>query len=156
MEREGAALFHGQMIGLSPAEEAMVRVSLFLKGSMRVTLLLVVDKVIDVESLTQALQVLQRRHPVLCCRLTAAEPNSKLDASAKFFLRVDSDLQIPVSASKFAGNVKQERLIDECLAVWSERIDRQPLQLGGSVACVSFLKELLHSSVTRPPLYIVG
>ena len=95
--RGGSVLFNGQLLELSPAEESMIRVSAFLKGLMRVSLVLVFEgEVCTGTGLTEALLKLQHLHPILRSTVVP-ESGGQIDVTTKLVIKVDDSMRLPVA-----------------------------------------------------------
>lgn len=102
-DRQGVAVAHGQRLQLTPAEAAMVKVSMFMNGSMKVTTVSVMTGEVTLEQLQTAAAALQRHHPVLRSKvmLASSEPAT---ITSTFVLQVDERLKLPVIVHNPASN----------------------------------------------------
>ena len=163
--RVGQVPYHGQVLGLSPCEDAMVKVSYFLHGSMKVTNVLVIEGKVDRLQLSAALNGLQAIHAVLQCKIVTLNddtndddkysPSSTLSEtsiqeSSSFALEVDNSLDIPLQYIDIApdrdATTTAFDIDKEALKVWSSKIEKTPLQIGYPVASVTVISSSASSS----------
>jgi hypothetical protein len=102
-DRCGASVTNGQRVQLSPAEAAMVKVSLFMSGSMKVTTVSVITGGVTLDQLQHAAEAMQRRHPVLRSKVVLASP-PPATVTSTFILEVDESIRLPVAIHSPASN----------------------------------------------------
>jgi len=123
---------HQQRIRLSPCEDAMAKISLLLKGSNKVTNIMILEgHYIDKETVSCAVKHLQKLHPFLRSKLVKEDqsiPHASLDRSSLLVLEMDDDLELSVAEHQSPA---QEPAWQE---LWQRYIEKQPLQLGEGVA----------------------
>lgn len=128
--RGGTTVFNGQLLELSPTEESMIRVSKFLKGLMRVSLVLIFEgEVCTGTDLTETLLKLQQLHPIL--RSTVIPESDIVDVTTKLFIKVDDSIRLSVTTHD--GSAFKD--INEAWnSVWSGYVEKAPYVFGEALA----------------------
>jgi hypothetical protein len=149
--RAGVAPHAGQLMELSPAEDAMARVAMALRGSMRVTLAAVLETSgvgappVGAGALRAAVASLAAAHPVLRCTLvsvpTAAEGPAPAAAARRLSLRVidgagGGSAAVPVHVHTAPCGAEAGAAAQ---AVWREQIEKASLALGAPLARVDLV-----------------
>lgn len=138
--RKGSQSYQGQYLELSPSEDAMVRVSMFLKGCMKVSNTIILDREIDNVALRSAVNQAQATRPILKSKITALNELNDGENS-QIVLEVDENLSIPINTH--SGVSWKD--------VWKQ-VERSPLLLGQPFLRIDLISQLVvdeHSSVEQ-------
>jgi len=130
--RLGVEVRNNQQLLLSPVEEAMVEVSLKMKGSMKVTVALLLLGC-EVNNLSSAIENVQLLHPVLRSKVILSTSSSNDSPCKKFVLEVDESVRLPLIDHGFCDTIGAD--INEAWSrIWTEQIEKEPLKLGQPLA----------------------
>ena len=105
-ERAGAVPSSRQRLELSTAELAIVKISMFMQGSMRIGFVLSVSGSVTASQLEAGRAAIQASHPALRCAVALAG-GGEASVSSTFVLEVQDKLELPItvhSASTEAGD----------------------------------------------------
>ena len=131
--RLGTQVRNYQQLLLSPVEEAMVEVSLKMKGSMKVTVALLLEGEVDRNDLIFAIENVQILHPILRSKVIQSTSSSNDSPSNKLVLEIDELVRLPLIDHGCCDTVGAD--INEAWSrIWTEQIEKEPLKLGQSIA----------------------
>lgn len=156
-EKEFCVPNQGQTISLSPAEDALARVSRLLSGSMRLSVCIVLESGgrLSVDDVKEAVKILQKTQVMLRCKVTIQEPQSqhstlplgsKSHLEEKFQLVVDDNVKIPTNEYEVDAATCGP-MEDVCNKVWSSQIEKNPLAIGQSIARVDIITDKVSKTV---------
>ena len=129
--RGGVNSVHGQLLALSPSEEAMIKVSMNLTGSMKVTNSIIVDGDLNSSSVQQALADLQYYYAMLQCKVVIYEDN--------LVLEVDKDLKLPLNDH----SINESCTMNEAWnTIWSKGIEKLPYKIGDPLAYFDLIRSV--------------
>ena len=94
--REGVAVAHGQLLELGPAEDALVKVSLFMRGSLKVAVAVNISGEFTVAAVRKAVDTITLAQPMLRASVRSASPLPLHPRSQLVFV-VDDTQQLPIA-----------------------------------------------------------
>lgn len=100
--RSGVEVRHGQRLQLSPVEAALVKMSMFMKGALRMTHVIILSGPVDAAALDTAARIVSAAHGVLRCKIVCTS-EGPLTLSSNFVLEVDDGLALPVTVQDTDG-----------------------------------------------------
>lgn len=122
--RAGVVPCAGQQLELSPCELAMARVSLFMKGNMRPSIVSIIEGTQpSAEAFSNAAAKLADRHPILKCKFVQTSPEPAA-VDSTWVVEMDESLKIPVFYhDAVLSNSSYDAINDAWKSVWSEKIE---------------------------------
>lgn len=133
--REGFAIVERQLLELSPAEDAMVKVSMLLKGSMKTTVAMIIEGACSKEALTDSVNYLSKSHPILRGKVVKKDGTASSNCASEYVVEIDENLKIPVKFYS-SGTISISQAWEE---IWSKQVEKTPLQLGSPIARVDVI-----------------